>query len=152
MMLGCNSFLHSFSEVVPQVPSVGDFDRIRRSGTGRFGIGAGAVAADDLGTGMCSQLFGDGIGFAIGENIDWTVSIHVDQNCAVPMSPSQLEIIDTEHLDNGRGRIRQRSDQPQQGRSSDGSSQRGCQPQPCSSGQRESDLSRISRSSGVVRA
>lgn len=69
-MMGCNGFLHRFSEVVPQVPSVGDFDRIRRSGTGSFGIGAGAVAADDLGTGMCSQPFGDGIGCAIGENID----------------------------------------------------------------------------------
>ncbi len=111
--MGCNGFLHSFSEFVPWVPSVGDFDRIRRSGAGSFGIGAGAVTADDLGTGMCSQPFGDGAGCAIGENIHRTVSIHVDQNCAVPVSPAQREVIDTEHRHHTGWRVGQRSDQPE---------------------------------------
>lgn len=88
------------------MPAVCDFNRIRCPGTGGFGVRAGTVAADHLGSRMCSQPFRDGIGFPIGENIHRTVSIHIDQNCAVPMSPSQREIIDTEHFDGGRGRIR----------------------------------------------
>jgi hypothetical protein len=106
MMMGCNGFLHCLGKVVPQVPAVGDFDRFGCSGAGGFGIRAGTVAADHLGTGMCSQPFGNCFGFPIGENIDGSVSAHIDQNCAVTMPPTESEIVDAKHFDSGRGRIR----------------------------------------------
>lgn len=69
MMMGCNGFLYRLCKVVPQMPAVGDFDRIRRSGTGCFGICAGTVAADHFGAWMCSYPFSDGIGLPISEYI-----------------------------------------------------------------------------------
>ena len=87
--MGCNGFLHCLGKVVPQMPAVSDFDRLRRPSTGCFGKCAGAVTADYLGSGMCSQPFGDSAGCAIGENIDRTVSVHVDQNSPVPMPHSE---------------------------------------------------------------
>ena len=55
---------------------------------------------------MFGEPFGDCFGFPVGENIDRAVRLHIDQNRAVPMSFPQREVIDTEHLDSGRGRIR----------------------------------------------
>ena len=61
---------------------------------------------------MFGEPFGDGAGFPVGEYIDRAVSAHIDQNSPVPMSPSQREIIDTEHRHHTGWRVRQRSDQP----------------------------------------
>lgn len=78
-MMGCNGFLYSFGEVVPQVPTVGDLDFLRRPSASGFGIRAGTVAADHLGSGVRSQSFGDGAGFPVGENIDRAMRFHVDR-------------------------------------------------------------------------
>ena len=97
--MGCNLFLHCLREVVPQMPTVGDLDRLRRPNTGGFGIRVGAITADHLGGRMNGEPFGDGAGFPVGENIDWTVSIQIDQNGPIPMPSPQREIVDTEHRD-----------------------------------------------------
>ncbi|OQM78056.1 hypothetical protein B0E55_06101 [Rhodococcus sp. 66b] len=65
--MGCNGFLHCFGEVVPQMPAVCN---LGRSGTGGFGIRAGAVAADHLCSRMFGEPVGDGAGLPVGENID----------------------------------------------------------------------------------
>lgn len=140
MMTGCNGFRPSSSEVVPQVPAVRHIDRIRCSGTGRFAVSAGAVAANHLGSGMCSQPFVDGAGRALGENINWTVSIHVDQHRAVPVSPrsakSSIPSTRTVVVDeSGDARTRL-----QLGRVSYENSQHRCQPRSGSSGHCECDL------------
>ncbi|MCW2301593.1 hypothetical protein M2251_006343 [Rhodococcus erythropolis] len=56
------------------------------------------------------------------------------------MPSPQREIVDTEHRDQSFRRIRQCSHQAQQGRASDGNSQRRRQPRSCSSSQRQCDL------------
>ncbi len=87
------------------MPVVGDFDRLRCSGTGGLGIRARAVAADYPRPRMFGEPVGDGVGFAVGENIHGTVSAHVDQDRATPMSATEGEVVDAEHLDSGRGWI-----------------------------------------------
>ncbi len=106
IVLGCNLFLHCLREVVPQMPTVGDLDRLRRPNTGGFGIRVGAITADHLGGRMNGEPFGDGAGFPVGENIDWTVSIQIDQNGPIPMPSPQREIVDTEHRDQSFRRTR----------------------------------------------
>jgi hypothetical protein len=50
------------AEVVPQVPAVGDLDRLGCAADGAGGIGSGPVAADDLDAGVGSQPGGQGVG------------------------------------------------------------------------------------------
>ncbi len=50
-MLGCNCFLRSLREVVPQMPAVGDLHRLRCLNMGGFGVRAGAYGVGHLCTG-----------------------------------------------------------------------------------------------------
>ncbi len=50
-------FLYMLSEVVIQMPAIGDLDRVRRSLARAFGVGAGPVAADHLGPRVGAQPF-----------------------------------------------------------------------------------------------
>jgi hypothetical protein len=54
-----HQLLDVLSEVVPQVPTVGDLHGQRSTLTGAVGIGAGAVAAHDLDAGVLTQPVGD---------------------------------------------------------------------------------------------
>lgn len=46
--VACHGAFDCLAEVVPDVPSIGDLHRVRCSRGGAFGVGAGAIAADDL--------------------------------------------------------------------------------------------------------
>lgn len=65
MVMGCNGLLNSFSEVVPQMTAVCDLDRLRRPGTGCFGICARTVTADHLRARMRDESLGDGAGRSV---------------------------------------------------------------------------------------
>jgi hypothetical protein len=67
------------------VPAVGDLDGLRGADAGRFGIGAGTVAAHNPNTGMLGQPAGDGVRCAVGEHIDRAVGIDVDDDGPVYM-------------------------------------------------------------------
>ena len=53
MVRGDQSF-HVLAQVVPQVPPVGDLDRVGRTVTGAVGVSAGPVPADHLHTRVCA--------------------------------------------------------------------------------------------------
>ncbi len=50
-----DDLLDGLHEVVPQVPAVGDLNRVRGAGPDAFGVCAGPVTADELQPGMGAQ-------------------------------------------------------------------------------------------------
>jgi hypothetical protein len=61
-----NGAFDGVGEVVPQMPPVRHLQRLGGAGPGAFGVGTGAVPADDLDAGMLAQPCGQGRGGAIG--------------------------------------------------------------------------------------
>jgi hypothetical protein len=96
-MVHGDGLLHVLGQVVPQVPAVGDLDRGRRALPGAVGVGAGPVPADHLGAGMRAQPAGEGVGLAVGEQVDRAVGGHVDQDRAVDVPAAQREVVHAEH-------------------------------------------------------
>ena len=86
----------------------------RRTETSSFGIAAGAVTGDDLYAGMISQPGGNGLGVAIGQQVDGPVALQIDDDGAVAPAAAPGPVVDANdpgwwcRLDRGR------SDQPQQ--------------------------------------
>lgn len=68
--MGDDGLLHRCSQTVPQVLPVADLHRFGCALSDRFGVGGGAVAADDLGAGMLAQPRGERGGLALGQHID----------------------------------------------------------------------------------
>jgi hypothetical protein len=104
-MVDGDGLLHVLGQVVPQVPAVGDLDRLRRGLPGGLGIGAGAAPADHLGSRMVAQPLGEGGGLPIGKQVHRAVGGHVDQDGAVDMAASQREVVHTQHRHAGRRRL-----------------------------------------------
>jgi hypothetical protein len=88
--------LDGLAEVVPEMPAVGDLDRLRCAAGGAIGVGAGPVPADDADTGMAGQPFGQGVGGAVGQQVDCPVGGQVNQHGAVVVAPAQGEVVDTD--------------------------------------------------------
>lgn len=82
------------AQVVPQVPPVGDLDRLRRAAGCRVGVGPGAVPADDLHARVPREPGGHGVRGAVGQEVDRAVGADVDQHGAVMVSATQGEIVD----------------------------------------------------------
>ena len=130
-----------FGQVVPQMPAVGDLDRLRGAVPGALGVGPGPVAADHLRTGMGLQPGLEGARFPAGQQVDRLPGGDVHQDGAVDMAALQGEIIDSEDLrrgaDDGLG---QSGDQPQQRGPVHRGAQNRSQPGPGPAGQRQGDL------------
>jgi hypothetical protein len=113
-MVGGDRPLHVLGQVVPQVPAVGDLDRLRCSLPGGLGIGASAVPADDLGSGVRLQPGGEGGGLPIAEQVHRAVGGHVDQHRAVAMTAAQGEVVHAQLGHAGGRGVGQGAQQPQQ--------------------------------------
>jgi len=59
------------------MPAVSDLDRLRSPLPRAIGIGAGAVATNDLDAGMRPQPGGEGLRRAVGQQIDGAVAFEV---------------------------------------------------------------------------
>jgi hypothetical protein len=90
-MVGGDRLLHVLAQVVPQVPTVGDLDRVRRGLAGSLGVGASAVPADHQGSRMVPQPAREGAGLPISKQIHRLVGGHVHQDGAVDMPAPQRE-------------------------------------------------------------
>ena len=95
-----------------------------------LGVGAGAVAGDDLDAGMRLQPGGEALAGAIGQQVDRAVALEVDQDRAVGQPLVDRPVVDAEH-----GRRRQlglggAADQAQQGVGADRHPALGRQPRP----------------------
>jgi hypothetical protein len=123
-------------QVVPQMPAIGDLDRVRCPGPGTLGIRAGPVPADDGCAGMRLQPRLHGGGLPVRQHAHDITGAHVDQHGAVDMSLAQREVVDADRL-RGRGApgLREARDEPQQRRGVNRDAQAAGQPGPCPPGQ-----------------
>lgn len=93
------------AEVLPEVETVGDLDRVRGPGAGALGVRTSPVTADALGAGMFKQSADQGRSITAGQQIEWVAGLAVNQYGAVMLSAAGGEVIDGQHLGNGPGRI-----------------------------------------------
>ena len=134
-----HALVHGLTQVVPQVPSVGDLDRVGCAVPAAQGVGTGPIPADHFGAGMRLEPRGERAGLAVGEQVDRMPVGHVDQDRAVVMPPPEREIVHAEHRHRRDRRVGQAADQPQQAAARDAHAQGGRQPRPRPAGQRQRD-------------
>lgn len=134
-----DGLLHALGEVVPQMPAIGDLDRVGCAGARALGVGAGAVSTDHLRAGMREQPRGERVGLPIGAHVDRPMGGHVDEHGAVDVPAAQREIVHPQHRHQADLRIRQRPDQPQQRAAAHRQPQRTSQPSARPPGQRQPD-------------
>ncbi len=84
-------------QVLQQVPAVGNLDRVRRGLLDRPAVGAGTVAADDLGTGVLAKPGGEGFRGPAGQDVNDTAGLDVDQQGAVGAASAEGELVDAQH-------------------------------------------------------
>jgi hypothetical protein len=121
------------------MPAVRDLNRLRRTGIGAIGVGAGPVPTDDLHARVGTQPVGQGVGLPVGEQVDRPVAVHVDQHGAVDMATPCREIINAKNPHPGGLRVGQRTDQPQHRAAAGQQAQTGSQPRRGAAGQRQPD-------------
>jgi hypothetical protein len=130
-------------QVVPQVPAVGDLDRVRGAVPGTLGVVAGPVPADHLRARMRLQPGLQGAGFPVRQQLDRLARSDVHQDSPVDLAASEREVTGPEDLRRGADpRLGQGGDQAQQRGPVRRGAQRGGQPGPGPARQRESDLGR----------
>ena len=121
------------------MPAVSDLDCFRGALAGAVGVGAGPVAADDLGSGVLLQPVRRRCpprGRAAGPR---AAGLGVDQDRPVVAAAAEREVIDAEHSHRPGLRVGQRHDQPQHARPARRQAQRGGQPRPGPAGQGQRD-------------
>lgn len=69
----------SLAQAVQEVPSISNLDCMRQRFPDGFGIGAGAIPADNLRTGVRAQSGGYGFTLPVGQEIDHPVRLKVAQ-------------------------------------------------------------------------
>jgi hypothetical protein len=110
-----DSLLDGFGQVFPQVEAIGDVDGIRGAEPCGFGVGGGAVAADDLHSGVGSQPGPDSFHGAVGQQVDGTAGLDVDQDGRVDVALTQSELVDPQYTRRWRLGLGDRAYQPEQG-------------------------------------
>ncbi|GHF37123.1 hypothetical protein GCM10017566_07840 [Amycolatopsis bartoniae] len=85
------------AQAVPEMPSVGDLDRVRQRIPHGLRRGCRTVPAHDFDSWMGPQPTGHHLGAAPGQYVDPGAGVGVDQYGGVVMRPAQGEIIDPQH-------------------------------------------------------
>jgi hypothetical protein len=86
---------------------------------GLVAIGAGAIAHDDLDGRMVLQPGGQGLGRAVGQQVDDPVTLQVAQDRAVALAFAPGPVINTQDTGRRHGLQRRFTDAAQQGRAAD---------------------------------
>jgi DNA invertase Pin-like site-specific DNA recombinase len=86
-------------EVLQQVETVSDLDRLRRTKPATFGIPARTVTTNHLSAWVSAQPGGEGIGAAVGQQVNGPAGVHVDDDAAVGVALAEREIVDADHGD-----------------------------------------------------
>jgi hypothetical protein len=102
--------------VAQQMPPVGDLNGLRRSLAGSIGVGAGPIADDDLDRWMVLEPRGQGLGRAIGQQVDPAPALEITEDRAVVAALAPSPVIDPEHTRRERRLEIGLADAAQQGR------------------------------------
>jgi hypothetical protein len=119
---------HGLGQVVPDVPTVPDLQRVGQSAADRFGVGAGAVSAHHLHAGMGAQPRLHRRGQPVGQDVDALAGLRIDQDARVLPRAAQREVVDAEHARHRPHRQRQPEQRAQGGVTRCGNAQRGQDP------------------------
>jgi hypothetical protein len=105
----------TLSQVVPEVPPVGDLKSLWGASGGTFGIEGGTVSADDLDAGPLGEPGRQRVCFTVRQKVDRTTRLNVDEHSSVDPTLALGVFVHGDHAGHSDGRVRQRGDQPQQG-------------------------------------
>ena len=107
--------LDRLAEVVPQVPAVGDLDRLRRAAGAAVGVDPGPVPADHLRSRPGRQPGGERVRRPLAQDVDGPAGLDVDQQRPVTAALAQRELIHAQHpRRRADGRVGHRPDQADQ--------------------------------------
>jgi hypothetical protein len=95
--VGGHRLLGHLGQAVPQTPPVRRLPGGGQSPADGFGIGGRPITHDDLHAGMLTQPVRQGVGLAVGQNVDALVGIGIDHDTGIPVTTQKREIVDTEH-------------------------------------------------------
>ena len=85
------------TQVLHQVPSVGDLESSGCSLRGSVGISAGSVTADNFDAGVLTQPGGERSSFAIRQQVNGAATFEINEDGAVAMPTSKGPVVDAEH-------------------------------------------------------
>jgi hypothetical protein len=100
--MASHRLLGVFGQVVPQMPAIGNLDRVGRARLGTLGIVAGPVPADDSRAGMRRQPRLQGGGLPVRQQVDHVPGAHIDQHRPVHLALGQREVVDLSGVDHAR--------------------------------------------------
>jgi len=110
------------AEVAQKVPAVRDLDGLGRAAANAVGVSTGAVTRDDVDAGMVVQPSPDRLRLAVGQDINGTVALQIDDERAVALSSTPSPVVDAVAgvgaAGNGAVRIRRSSVSPLAGMAS----------------------------------
>lgn len=86
-----------FTQVVPQVPPVGDLYRVGQCAADDLGVRGRAVAAHDPDARVPAQPRFQHASHAVGQHIDPLVGLGVDHQGGIAVPAAQGEVVDTDH-------------------------------------------------------
>ena len=92
--VGGDFLAHGVAQAVPEMPSVGDLDRLRQRLPHGLRIRGRAVPAHDLDSWMRPQPAGHDSGAAPSKYVDPGAGVGVDQHGGVVVPPAQCEVVD----------------------------------------------------------
>jgi len=102
------------AEVAQKVPAICNLNGLGRAAANAVGVSTGAVTRDDLDAGMVVQPSPNRLRLTVGQNIDRTVALQIDDERAVMLAPAPSPVIDADDARRRRRRQRRRPDQAQQ--------------------------------------
>ncbi|GAA3698465.1 hypothetical protein GCM10023081_39220 [Arthrobacter ginkgonis] len=100
---------------MPQVPPVGNLDRLRQRVPHGLGVRGRAVPAHGPHSRMSAQPLGDGRGAPAREHVDPLAGIGIDQHGGVGPATAQGEVVDPQHTRDRTFRQRDAQQRPHRG-------------------------------------
>ncbi|GAU71454.1 hypothetical protein SSP35_40_00200 [Streptomyces sp. NBRC 110611] len=91
------TLLDRLAQVLPEVKAICDLDRVRHGRADRLRVRARAVTAHDLGAGMFFEPGGEGLGGAVGQDVDDAAGLDVDEDGAVDVTALECEVVDAQY-------------------------------------------------------
>jgi hypothetical protein len=89
--------LEHLSRVAAQMEAIGDLYGVRYSLADAIGVGTGAVAADNLDLRLLAQPTRKGGSGAIGQEINRSACLHVDEHGPIGLTTAAGEVVYTQH-------------------------------------------------------